>query len=905
MARKAESADPGAPGGSGNGISPVSITDEMRRSYLDYAMSVIVARALPDVRDGLKPVQRRILYAMHENGYAWNRPYRKSARVVGEVMGKYHPHSDQAIYDALVRMAQEFAMRLPLIDGQGNFGSVDGDMPASMRYTEVRLVRVAQSMLEDLERDTVDFRPNYDGLEKEPEALPALLPNLLVNGAGGIAVGMATNIPPHNPGEVIAACLALLDDPDLPLAKLVEIIPGPDFPTGGIIMGRDGIAKAYETGHGSIPVRARVRIEEGAGGREAIIADELPYQVNKAALIEKIAEMVRSKRIEGISALRDESDREGMRVVIEVRRDSNAAVILNQLWHHTALQTSFGANMLALHNGRPRMMTLREMLTAFLEFREEVVLRRTRFALRRAQERAHILVGLSIAVANIDEVIALIRKAKDAAAARAQLMARDWPAQDMKALVELIADPRHKLDAEGRCRLSEAQAKAILDLRLNRLTALGRDEITAEMKKLKAEIEGHFEILRNRRRLLSVIRAELKELAGRVASPRRTEIGAPAADLEDEDMIQSEDMIITVTHGGYIKRVALSRYRAQRRGGKGRAAMKVREEDFASTLFFANTLSPILFFSTTGLVYRMKTWRLPLGAPGARGKAMVNLLPLGKGEAISSVLPMPADPALWEQMHVVFATRRGKVRRNKLSSFERINRGGKIAMKPDPGDAIVGVALVEEGRHDILLTSRKGQCVRFPVGEVRIFSGRTSSGVRGISLAPGDEVIGMSILDHVDEPPEMRAAYLRTRSRGGAEEEAEGGSEKAVLSPKQIKKLRACEQFILTISRRGYGKRTSSYAYRTTRRGGKGIGAMIINKRNGDIVSSFPVKEQSQIMLITESGQAIRCFVNDIRIAGRKTQGVKVFNTEEQVVSVTHLAEADEAHDSSANGAAS
>jgi len=895
------------PGGSGEGlpsdIRPVSITDEMRRSYLDYAMSVIVSRALPDVRDGLKPVHRRILYAMHEAGYDWNKAYKKSSRIVGDVMGKYHPHGDQAIYDALVRMAQDFSLRLPLIDGQGNFGSIDGDPPAAMRYTEVRLAKVAHSILEDIDKDTVDFQPNYDSSESEPSVLPARFPNLLVNGAGGIAVGMATNIPPHNLGEVVDACIAYIEDPAITIERLMEIVPGPDFPTGAIILGRSGIRSAYTTGRGSIVMRGRVHTEEVRKEREALIVTEVPYQVNKAAMIEKIAEYVRDKKIEGIADIRDESDREGMRVVIELKRDAVADVVLNQLYRFSSLQTSFGANMVALNGGKPEQMVLADMIQAFVAFREEVVGRRTKFLLGKARDRAHVLVGLAIAVANIDEVIHLIRTAPDPASAREALMGRDWPAKDMGPLIALIADPRHGLREDGTYRLSETQARAILDLRLQRLTALGREEIADELTKLGEEIADYLDILRSRARIQAIIRDELIAVKEEFDTPRRTEISDSLGDFDDEDLIQREDMVVTVSHAGYIKRVPLSTYRAQRRGGKGRSGMSTKDEDFVTRLFVASTHTPVLFFSSRGMVYKMKVWRLPLAAPQARGKALVNLLPLTGGETITSIMPLPEDEESWGALDVMFATNRGTVRRNKLSDFVQVNRNGKIAMKLDSGDAIVGVDTCSE-RDDVLLTTDGGQCIRFRTTDVRVFKGRDSTGVRGINLQGGDTVISMSILRGFEATPAERAEYLK-RSRlvrgeveaveaaDDAEEGAENGTE---LSQERYAEMSAAEQFVLTVSENGYGKRTSSFEYRVIGRGGKGIVAMVVNDRNGPIRASFPVEDPDQIMLVTDGGQLIRCPVEGIRIAGRNTQGVIVFSTakDERVVSVQRVSEDEE-----------
>jgi DNA gyrase subunit A len=907
----ADNDTPEAEGPAPSDIRPISLIDEMKRSYLDYAMSVIVSRALPDVRDGLKPVHRRILYSMHENNYTPDRAYNKSARVTGDTMGKYHPHGNQAIYDALVRLAQEFSMRLPLIDGQGNFGSVDGDPPAAERYTEVRLARPAMSLLDDLENDTVDFQPNYDGREREPVVLPAKFPNLLVNGAGGIAVGMATNIPPHNLGEVIDACVAYLDNPAITLDELIEIVPGPDFPTGGLILGRTGIRSAYHKGRGSILMRGRVVTETIRKEREALIVTEIPYQVNKAAMIEKIAELVREKKMEGIADIRDESDRQGMRVVIELKRDAMADVVLNQLYRFSPLQSTFGCNMVALIGGRPEVLSLKDMIRAFTEFREEVVGRRIKFLLRKARDRAHVLVGLAIAVANIDEVIAVIRKAPDPATAREQLMARDWPAQDVVALVELIADPRHKVSAKGTYRLSEDQARAILDLRLQRLTALGRDEVGDELKKLGEQIGDYLDILRSRARIVGIVKSELTAIKTEFGTPRRTEITEMEGEVEDEDLIQREDMVVTVSHKGYIKRVPLSAYRAQRRGGKGRAGMATRDEDFVTRIFIANTHTPVLFFSTRGMAYKMTVWRLPLAAPQARGKALVNLLPL-KDETITTILPLPEDEKSWEKLDVMFATNYGSVRRNKLSDFIEVRQNGKIAMKLDSGDRIVGVDVCNE-QDDVLLTSADGQAIRFPVTDVRVFKGRDSPGVRGIKLGKGDEVISMAILGHVEAPAAERAAYIRQANmirRGGAdvqepEIDAEESGETVVLSPERYAELSAHEQFVLTVSENGYGKRTSAYEYRISGRGGKGIIAMVVNQRNGKLVASFPVEETDQIMLVTDGGQLIRVPVVDISITGRSTQGVIVFSTAEgeRVVSVEHIPDENGGEENGAEGA--
>jgi DNA gyrase subunit A len=900
---KDERPTPGGP----SDIRPVSILDEMKTSYLAYAMSVIVSRALPDVRDGLKPVHRRILYAMRELNFTPDRSYNKSARVTGETMGKYHPHGNLAIYDALVRMAQDFSMRLPLLDGQGNFGSVDGDPPAAERYTEVRLEEVAMQLLEDLDKDTVDFRPNYDEKELEPVVLPARFPNLLVNGAGGIAVGMATNIPPHNLGETIDAVLALMDKPDITIEELTEIIPGPDFPTGGSILGRAGIRSAYATGRGSIVMRSKVEVETIRKDREALIVTEIPYQVNKATLIEKIADLVREKRIEGISDLRDESDRDGMRIVIEIKRDAVADVVLNQLWRFTAMQSSFGANMIALNGGKPEMLNLKDFLVAFLEFREEVVTRRTKHLLTKARDGAHVQVGLAIALANIDEVIRLIRTSADAASARAALMERAWPARDMAPLITLIADPRHALDADGACRLSDAQARAILELRLARLTALGRDEIADALNKLAVEIKEYLDILGSRARVMDIIRDEVNAIKAAFATPRRTIILDSDADMEDEDLIQREDMVVLVSHGGYIKRVPLSTYRAQRRGGKGRSGMATRDEDFVARLFVASTHQPVLYFSSMGQAYKEKVWRLPLSAPQARGKALVNMLPLEARERITTIMPLPEDEQSWENLDVIFATTGGAVRRNKLSDFSQVNRAGKIAMKLDDGESIVDVQICSSD-DDVLLTTMMGQCIRFSVDEVRVFKGRDSMGVRGVNLAEGDSVISLAILRKFEADGDERAAYLKMRramagetgeepgaDNGEADAEAAPSAPRA-LSPDRYAQMSAAEQVILTISENGYGKRSSSFEYRLTGRGGKGIVAMAVNPRNGKLVASFPVEHGDEIMLVTDGGQLIRCPVEGIRIAGRATQGVIVFDTAEQerVVSVERISEPEE-----------
>ena len=882
-------------------VAPIAIEDELKRSYLDYAMSVIVSRALPDVRDGLKPVHRRILYAMNENGFSSTAAYRKSARTVGDVIGKYHPHGDVAVYDALVRMAQPFSMGLLLIDGQGNFGSVDGDPPAAMRYTESRMTKAAEALLADLDKDTVDYQDNYDGSEQEPTVLPARIPNLLVNGAGGIAVGMATNIPPHNLGEVVDACLAYIDDPEIGADALLDIVPGPDFPTGGEIIGRTAARNALLTGRGSVIIRGKASVEEIRKDREAIVITEIPYQVNKATLQERIAELVRDKKIEGISDIRDESDRDGMRVVVELKRDASGEVILNQLYRFTALQSSFGYNMLALNRGRPEQMGLREMVSAFVDFREEVVVRRTRFELTKARDRGHVLVGLAIAVANIDEFIHIIRSSADPAEARERLCARDWPTGDMLPLIELIADPRTVVVGGDRVRLSDEQARAILALTLSRLTGLGRDEIMEEARGLATTIAALLELLSDRANIMRVIREELVEVREKFAIPRRTQIVEGDADLEDEDLIAREDMVITVTHGGYVKRTPLSTYRSQRHGGKGRSGMSTKEEDAVTRVFSASTHAPVLFFTSGGKVYRLKVWRLPLGTPTSRGKAFVNLLPIEPGESITTILPLPEDEATWGALDVMFATRSGNVRRNKLSDFAQINRNGKIAMKLDEGDSIIGVGLCTPA-NDVLLTTALGRAIRFEVSDVRVFAGRDSTGVRGIRLADGDQVLSMAILHGVDATPAERAAYLkyeRARLRAESAEDEESAAPvddeedvgEAELTPERIIALQAAEEFILTLSSEGIGKRTSAYDFRRTGRGGQGLLAQDLTRKGGRLVASFPVDHADELLLVTDAGQLIRCPVSGIRIAARNTQGVIVFRTaqDEHVVSVERL----------------
>jgi DNA gyrase subunit A len=893
-------------------IAPVSITSELKKSYLDYAMSVIVSRALPDVRDGLKPVHRRILYAMYEGGYTHDKPFKKSANTVGDVMGRYHPHGDQSIYDAMVRMAQPFSMSVLLIDGQGNFGSIDGDPPAAMRYTESRMARITANMLDDIDKETVDFEPNYDGQRQEPTVLPSKFPNLLVNGAGGIAVGMATNIPPHNLGEIIDGALALIDNPALDDLALLDIVPGPDFPTGGLIIGRAGSRNGMMTGRGSVIMRSKTSIETMKGGKEAIIIHEVPYQVNKATMVEKIAELVRDKKIEGISDLRDESDRTGIRVVIEIKRDSSADIVLNNLFRLTPMQTSFGVNMLALNGGRPELMTLRGMLQAFLRFREDVVARRTKFELNKARNRAHVLIGLALAVANIDEIIRIIRYSSDPDSARIALLDRAWPAMDMGPLISLIADRRTVINDKNEIRLSDEQARAILALQLSRLTNLGRDEIGKEASGLADAIKDYLDILGSRARILSIITDELKGIRDKYAKPRRTEFVEADLDLEDEAFIEREDMVVMVTHGGYVKRTALSAYRTQNRGGKGRGGMETKEDDFVVRLFAASTHTEILFFSSTGMAYKQKVWRLPLGAPNSKGKALVNIFPLQEGERITSVMPLPENEEERAQLNILFATRSGGVRRNMLADFTSVNRGGKIAMKLESdSDSIVDVQLCSAA-DDVLLTTALGQCIRFPVEQVRVFTGRTSTGVRGIKLGAGDELIAMSVLGQIDVTPAEARAYLkranaarRAEGEEGVEEveedTADDGEEAAPaadaaangeveLSEERFNQLSTAEQFILTLTQEGMGKRASAFDYRRTGRGGKGLIAHKLPK-DGKLVASFPIDEADEIMVVTDAGQLIRCAVDQIRIAGRATQGVRVLRVAagERVVSVERL----------------
>ncbi|MFL2818308.1 MAG: DNA gyrase subunit A [Candidatus Puniceispirillales bacterium] len=842
--------------------SLISITDEMKKSYLDYAMSVIVSRALPDVRDGLKPVHRRILYAMIEGGYDWSKPYRKSARVVGDVMGNYHPHGDTAIYDSMVRMAQDFSMRLMLVDGQGNFGSVDGDPPAAMRYTESRLAKSSESLLRDIDKDTIDFIPNYDESQSEPSVLPAEFPNMLVNGAGGIAVGMATNIPPHNPGEVVRACKALIDNPELSLEELMEIIPGPDFPTAALIMGRSGIREAFKSGRGSIIMRSRAEIIQTGknADREMIVITEIPFQVNKALVLEKIGELIRDKTIEGISDLRDESDRNGMRIVIEIKRDIQGDVVLNQLWRHTRLQTSFPVNMLALDRGQPKQLGLIEILKAFIDFRFEVVIRRTKFLLNKARNRAHILAGLMVAITSIDEIIELIKSSSDPESARNQLCSKTWPAKEVEAFIQLIDDPNHQI-VDNNYTLSVTQAKAILELRLQRLTGMERNKLEKETEELSEQINKYLIILSDKNKLTNLIQTELDEVLSRIDDPRRTEINDSAVDYDDEDLIQKEDMVVTVSHRGYIKRVSLSTYKAQRRGGKGRAGMKMRDEDTVTSLFVTNTHTPILFFTSSGMVYQLKCYKLPESAPQALGKPMINLLPINQDENIHTVMPMPEDEETWQNLQIIFATKNGNIRRNQLSDFTNIRQNGKIAMKLNEEDELVSVIPCGD-KDNILLATRLGKAIRFDVHDVRVFVGRGSSGVRGIRLKPNDFVVSMSLIPNLEN------------------------------------------RFILSVTENGFGKRTPIDDYRMTNRGGQGVANIECSARNGPVVASYVASEDDQIMLVTNSGKLIRIRVHggegdSIRVAGRKTQGVRLFDVEEgeKVVSVALLSENEDEQD--------
>ncbi|MGI1661819.1 DNA gyrase subunit A [Palleronia sp. KMU-117] len=879
----------------------ISISDEMKASYLDYAMSVIVSRAIPDLRDGLKPVHRRILYAMHETGNTHEKPYRKSARPVGDVMGKYHPHGDSAIYDALVRMAQDFSMSLPLLDGQGNFGSMDGDNPAAMRYTEVRMDKPAAALLADIEKETVDFQDNYDGKDREPTVLPARFPNMLVNGAGGIAVGMATNIPPHNLGEVVDATLALIADPDLSSDQLMEYVPAPDFPTGAQILGRSGARKAYLEGRGSVIIRAKTRVEEIRKDRFAIIVDEIPYQVNKSAMIEKIADLVRDKKLEGISGIADESDRVGVRVVIELKRDATPEVVLNQLWRFTPLQTSFGCNMLALNGGRPEQLTLRDFLTHFIAFREEVVARRTAFDLRKARERSHILCGLAVAVSNVDEVVATIRASADAAEAREKLMERRWPAAEIADYIRLIDDPTHKMNEDGTYNLSETQARAILDLRLQRLTQLGVKEVTDELEDLAARIKEYLDILRSRERIMGIIADELREVRDQFAVPRRTEIVDWSGDMEDEDLIEREEMVVTVTQSGWIKRTPLAEFRAQRRGGKGLSGMSTKDEDVVTTLFVANTHTQLLFFTTEGMVYKLKCWRLPLGGRTAKGKAIVNILPIPTGVSVAAIMPVDRPEEEWDELQIFFATSDGDVRRNALSDFTNVKSNGKIAMKLPEGVSLVNARICTED-DDVMLVTALGRAIRFPTTEVRVFKGRDSTGVRGIRLAEGDRVVSMAVIRHFEATPDERAAYLKMRRAvAGVTEEAEAdedevAAEAADFTSEDYARMSAAEDLILTVTAGGSGKLSSSHDYPVRGRGGQGVMAMDKAMRGGRLVASFPVETGDQIMLATSTGQSIRVPVDGISFRSRAAGGVKVFSTGEgeEVVSVAWIAEPEE-----------
>jgi DNA gyrase subunit A len=885
---------PAAPSG-----PSVSITQEMRASYLDYAMSVIVSRAIPDLRDGLKPVHRRILYALHEAGNTHDKPYRKSARGVGDVMGKYHPHGDSAIYDALVRMAQPFSMSLKLLDGQGNFGSMDGDNAAAMRYTEVRMDKSAAALLADIDKNTVDFQDNYDGRDREPTVLPARFPNMLVNGAGGIAVGMATNIPPHNLGEVIDATLALIENPDLTSEDLMAYVPAPDFPTGALILGRSGARKAYLEGRGSVIIRSKTHIEEVRKDRFAIVIDEIPYQVNKSTMVERIADAVRDKRIEGISSVADESDRTGVRVVIELKRDATADVVLNQLFRFTPMQTSFGCNMLALNGGRPEQLTLRDFLTAFVGFREEVVTRRTAYDLNRARERSHLLCGLAVAVSNVDEVVATIRGSADPAEAREKLMTRRWPAHDIAPFIRLIDDPSHTLNDDGTYNLSEVQARAILDLRLQRLTAMGVKEITDELETLAAKITDYLDILRSRVRVMEIISNELREIRDAFAVPRRTEIVDWSGDMEDEDLIEREDMVVTVTAGGYIKRTPLHEFRAQRRGGKGLSSMSTKDDDVVTQLFVANTHTQLLFFTTDGMAYKLKTWRLPLAGRNARGKAMVNILPIGPGVSIAAIMPVERPEEEWEALQIVFATSDGDVRRNALSDFTNVMRNGKIAMKLPEGVSLVNARICDED-DDVMLVTASGRAIRFHTTDVRVFKGRDSTGVRGVRLGEGDRVVSMAVIRHFEATPEERATYLKMRRAMAGVTEDEGEDEEDVLegalSPERYAEMSAAEDLILTITETGMGKLSSSHNYPVRGRGGIGVAAMDSKMRGGPLIACFPVDPSDQVMLATSTGQSIRVPVDGISFRSRSAGGVRVFATAtgERVVSVARVAETGE-----------
>lgn len=877
---------------SGEEFPIISLEEEMRTSYLDYAMSVIVSRALPDVRDGLKPVHRRILFAMHKGNYTSDRPYRKSALIVGDTMGRYHPHGDSAIYDALVRMAQDFSLNVPLIDGQGNFGSIDGDPAAAMRYTESRTAKAAEALLEDIEKETVDFSPNYDESIMEPVVLPARWPNLLVNGMAGIAVGMATNIPPHNLGEVIDGCCAMLDNPDISTEEIIQYIPGPDFPTGCQILGKMGIMSAYTTGNGSIVMRADTNIEEKASGRESIIVTAIPYQVNKGKLLERLGEVARDKIVEGISHIQDESDRDGMRIVIELQKSAQSDIVLNQLYRFTQLQTTFPANMVALYQGKPQSMLLKNMLKAFVDFRQEVVTRRTIYELNEARKKAHTLCGLAVAVANIDDMIALIRNAPDPATAREQMLAKKWPAKDVAPLIELVDDPEYPV-VDGTYQLSEVQARAILDLRLHRLTGLERDKIAGELKEITDRIREYLEILGSHEKLISVVREELVEVRAKFATPRRSQMLEAEFEHDIEDLIQREDMVVTITNGGYVKRVPLDTYRAQRRGGKGRSGTDLKDDDFVSDLFVASTHTPILFFTSKGIVHKLKVWQLPLASPQARGKALVNLLPLENDEQISVYLRLPENEEIWDRLDIMFATSHGTVRRNKLTDFKNIRSNGLIAMKLGDDEKLVSVKICAEDE-DLLLATRNGKAIRFPVTDIRVFAGRTSTGVRGIKLIKDDEVISMSVIKHVESTPEERTAYLKIagQMRGADDEGMEFESGDIDLSEERFKEMQDKEQFLMTATNGGFGKRTSAYEYRVTGRGGQGVTNMNLTKKNGgEVVACFPVTDDHQMMLISDKGQMIRMPVDGVRFTGRSAQGVTLFKVakDEQVVSVAWL----------------
>ena len=894
-----ESTETPAPRPSAYDGPAISITQEMKTSYLDYAMSVIVSRAIPDLRDGLKPVHRRILYAMHETNNTHDKPYRKSSRPVAEAMGKYHPHGDGAIYDALVRMAQDFSMSLVLLDGQGNFGSMDGDKAAAYRYTEVRMEKSAQALLADIDKDTVDFQLNYDGKDTEPTVLPARYPNMLVNGAGGIAVGMATNIPPHNLGEVVDATLALIEDPDLTSEQLIDYIPGPDFPTGGVMLGRSGARKAYLEGRGSVVNRAKTRIEELRKDRWAIIIEEIPYQVNKAAMIEKIAAEVREKRIEGVAHVQDESDRNGVRVVVELKRDATAEVVLNQLFRYTPMQTSFGCNMLALNGGRPEQLTLRRFLTCFIDFREEVVARRTAFELRKARERSHVLCGLAVAVSNVDEIVATIRASSDASQARLKLMERRWPAADIADYIRLIDDPTHTMNDDGTYNLSETQARAILELRLQRLTQIGVKEVTDELAVLASKIKEYLEILSSRERIMGIISDELREVKENFAVPRRTEIIEWSGDMMDEDLIEREEMVVTVTAGGYIKRTALADFRAQKRGGKGLQGMSTKDEDVVTTLFVANTHTQLLFFTTDGMAYKMKTWRLPLGGRTAKGKAIVNILPIPVGVSVAAIMPVDRDEAEWGDLQIVFATTQGDVRRNRLSDFTNVRSNGKIAMKLPEGVELVNARICSED-DDVMLTTNSGRAIRFASTDLRVMNSRASTGVRGIRLNGDDMVVSMSVIRHFEATPEERAAYLKMRRAMAGLTDEDAGEEDVPADPnfsqERYEEMAAVENLILTITRGGSGKLSSSHDYPVRGRGGMGVAAMDKAMRGGPVVASFPVELVDQIMLVTSTGQSIRCPIDGISFRSRNAGGVRVFNTslDEQVVSVAYIPDQDD-----------